>query len=600
MKLINLFLCAVLFLGAVSCNKNNLIDDDRPMPPEITLDSETGIYSVKVGHSLTIAPTVKYGENALYSWTIDDKLVATGPTFTYTWEQPGERYVVFSVQNENGSAEEELRVDVVELAPPVISLALPSKGLKVLPNTDYIFTPDIQNADLEEFSCEWLRDGVVVSRDTSYTFHEVELGTYTVVCRASNIDGKTSREIPVEVVDVLPYEVAFPAQSYVRQSTDRYVFSGMPVFLEPHLDYFDRPLFAWSVDGQPVTGATERTFKYTPAPGEHTVRVTVTEGGKAKEKLSRNITRAATSLSAEVKVTAVDRKQKDRYRAATASSSPLWNKVYEYTPAPGQFVGEMKTGGFDGTETTADAAVAYAEKRLKDKIWVSLGGFGGYIVVGFDHSIPKKATAGSGYDFTIQGNAFDGSSEPGIIWVMQDTNGNGLPDDEWYELRGSETGKSGTIRNYAATYYRPAGKQMDVPWTDSEGKSGCIDYLITYHQQDYYYPAWVKEDTYTLYGTRLAPNNTQDPNTGRWDNGTYGWGYADNLGEDNLGGDTVDGTDQTNGFRIANAMYADGTPVDLQYIDFIKVQCGVQVKSGWLGEVSTEVFSFTDLSIATN
>lgn len=52
---------------------------------------------------------------------------------------------------------------------------------------------------------------------------------------------------------------------------------------------------------------------------------------------------------------------------------------------------------------------------------------------------------------------------------------------------------------------------MDVQWTDSEGKSGCIDYLITYHQQDYYYPAWVREDTYTLYGTRLAPNNVQDP-----------------------------------------------------------------------------------------
>ena len=140
---------------------------------------------------------------------------------------------------------------------------------------------------------------------------------------------------------------------------------------------------------------------------------------------------------------------------------------------------------------------------------------------------------------------------------------------------------------------------MDVQWTDSEGKSGCIDYLITYHQQDYYYPAWIKSDTYTLYGTRLAPNNVQDPTTGYWDNQSYGWGYVDNFSEtDNLGGDVVDGSGQTNGFRIANAMYRDGTPVDLQYVDFIKVQTGVQVKSGWLGEVSTEVFSFSDLSVA--
>lgn len=36
----------------------------------------------------------------------------------------------------------------------------------------------------------------------------------------------------------------------------------------------------------------------------------------------------------------------------------------------------------------------------------------------------------------------------------------------------------------------------------------------------------------------------------------------------------------------------------LKYIDFVKVQVGVNAKSGPLGEVSTEVFSFADLSIA--
>ena len=572
------------------------------MAPEITLDSETGIYTVKVGRALTIAPTVRYAENALFSWTSDGKLLSTEPMLTYTWDEAAEVYVTFTVQNENGKAEEELKVEVLEMAPPVISLALPSKGLKVLQNTDYVFTPDIQNSDLEGFRCEWLREGEVVAEGVTYTFNEAELGTYMVVCRASNVDGEATKEIPVEVVDELPYEVFFPTQSVFRTSTDRYAYIGTPIFLEPQLEYFDNPQFEWSVDGETVPDAAERMFRYTPTEaGEHIVRVTVREAKQRAERLTRNITRAETVLSAEVKVTCFDAAQEDRYRPATGGNSPLWNKVYEYTPAPGQFVGEMKTGGFDGTETTQEAAVAYAERRLKEKIWVSLGAFGGYIVVGFDHSIPKRATAEGEYDFTIQGNAFDGSSEPGIVWVMQDINGNGEPDDEWYELRGSDTGKEGTIQNYAVTYYRPAGRQMDVQWTDSEGKSGCIDYLITYHQQDYYYPAWVGEDTYTLYGTRLAPNNVQDPETGYWENKTYDWGYADNFSpKDNLGGDVVDGSGQTNGFRISNAMHRDGTPADLQYVDFIKVQTGVQVKSGWLGEVSTEVFSFTDLSIATD
>lgn len=60
------------------------------------------------------------------------KLLSTEPMLTYTWDEAAEVYVTFTVQNENGKAEEELKVEVLEMAPPVISLALPSKGLKVL------------------------------------------------------------------------------------------------------------------------------------------------------------------------------------------------------------------------------------------------------------------------------------------------------------------------------------------------------------------------------------------------------------------------------------------------------------------------------------
>lgn len=90
------------------------------MAPEITLDSETGIYTVKVGRALTIAPTVRYAENALFSWTSDGKLLSTEPMLTYTWDEAAEVYVTFTVQNENGKAEEELKVEVLEMAPPVI------------------------------------------------------------------------------------------------------------------------------------------------------------------------------------------------------------------------------------------------------------------------------------------------------------------------------------------------------------------------------------------------------------------------------------------------------------------------------------------------
>ncbi len=68
--------------------------------------------------------------------------------------------------------------------------------------------------------------------------------------------------------------------------------------------------------------------------------------------------------------------------------------------------------------------------------------------------------------FRVLGNAFysdlpefedkkGGSCEPGIVEVSFDTNQNGLPDDEWYELAGSEYYKPETVKEYSITYRKP-------------------------------------------------------------------------------------------------------------------------------------------------
>ncbi len=282
----------------------------------------------------------------------------------------------------------------------------------------------------------------------------------------------------------------------------------------------------------------------------------------------------------------------DGRRPITAQSSPYQNMVYEYTPAPGQFINSPKAG-FTGEETTPAAACAYALERLSSGAHVSLGAFGGYIVVGFDHSIARN---NSGYDFLIRGNAFNSSpgasNEPGIVWVMQDTNGNFHPDDTWYQLIGSEYDKVSTLMDYSVTYFRPEDSGMAVTWRDSDGNTGSVDYNGTQHSQPYYYPEWIAEDSYTLTGTRLEPRNEVDQATGMWGNMSYGWGYADNMGTDVVANSTGGG--QCNGFLISNAVDAQGNRANLEYIDFIKVQTGVQAQSGILGEISTEVLSFID------
>ncbi len=255
--------------------------------------------------------------------------------------------------------------------------------------------------------------------------------------------------------------------------------------------------------------------------------------------------------------------------------------VYEYTPAPGQFIGE---GAFEGV-TDPKAACELAEEclnRPKKDSYISLGGFGGYIVAGFGKSIPN----GDGPDFSVTGNQHDKSSEPGVVWVMADENGDGAPNDVWYELCGSETGKEGTIRGYEVTYTRPADGE-DVPWSDSEGESGVVSRMDDFnHKQPNYYPPWVAPGSYTLHGTRLAPTTVSTG--GMQDNRPYEWGYADNWGNDRGTGSDV----RKNFFDISNAIDDEGRNVTLASIDFIKVQSAVNHRVMPLGEISTEVCGF--------
>lgn len=258
----------------------------------------------------------------------------------------------------------------------------------------------------------------------------------------------------------------------------------------------------------------------------------------------------------------------------------LGYSVIEYLPAPGQFINETVSGFND--ITSMDEACQQAENRLSEGLYVSLGSWGGYITVRFDEPVLNSG----GYDFAISSNSFDTSNEPGIVWVMQDSNGNRLADDTWYELKGSYFGQEGYERNYWVKYTRPEEEDQPTPWEDSNGETGYVNWMGNYHDQPFYYPNWVSEESYTLYGSRLPIRATQNPVTGIWTNDPFEWGYADNLGEDWA----EDG--YQNQFMISNAVDEDNNPVDLSSINFVKVQTAINGESGWLGENSTEVTGF--------
>ena len=192
----------------------------------------------------------------------------------------------------------------------------------------------------------------------------------------------------------------------------------------------------------------------------------------------------------------------ENYRAATPSSAEQWDKVWEYTPAPGQFINDTKTGGFTGEELSPEAAAGYAESRMSDGKFVSLGGFGGSITVAFVPGIENKA---DDYDFQILGNAFTGSAEPGIIRVSADTNNNGIADDDWFEIAGSEHISGNITPNYTVTYLRPETPTSPIEWSDNNGANGIMDRLDSFHPQPYY-PQWIDANSITVSGTLIHHN----------------------------------------------------------------------------------------------
>lgn len=274
------------------------------------------------------------------------------------------------------------------------------------------------------------------------------------------------------------------------------------------------------------------------------------------------------------------------------------NKVLAYCPAPGQFMNTSTTAYEKGF--SAEDVRRKAEEKLKDPYLclLSLGGFGGSIVVGFDHTVPNINGA---YDFKIYGNAsydsfgtltgaWGGSSEPGIVLVSKDVNGNGLADDEWYELKGSEYDSKHTIKDYAITYHRPASPLSSVKWTDNQGNTGYV-YRNETHTKNDYYPAWIEEDEMTFYGSRLKDNAVNEPRPGmpeHWVGYCYAYGYADNHPNDEKGAL----------FKIDWAVDKEGRAVKLDGIDFVKIYTAVNQYCGWMGEISTEVQAVEDLHFA--
>lgn len=456
-----------------------------------------------------------------------------------------------------GCADDELHIDA-----PTISGV--EQAYSIIENGTIKLTPTIEGDNY--VACSWLIDDEEVATTLEYTFEGKEVGYYTLTFRATNSGGTT--EI---IINIAVYSASN------TMNIDTYTIAEIEL-----------PAFVGEEDDVKIEVIESELNIYRLTKNEEgTPLFVAAEAGVYVVNLSVN------DLSVDYVITVAERDE---------DVSAYTAKVFDYLPAPGQFVNKMPA--YEEGDTHEDM-LNKVEKTIvgSSASMITLGGWGGYVTLGFDHTIVNVEGK---RDFRINGNSFAGSAEPGIVMVAYDKNKNGKPDeDEWYEIAGSGNftaekeewydnalaagGDLNTYRDYEMTFYRPDVEDSNVldkyiRWTNNKDEEG---YKVknTYHRQSYY-PLWVKDDKITFSGIRLADNGWDRSGSGSYFVlEYYSYGYVDNYPNN----------DSRSAIDIDWAIDKDGNPANLPGVDFVKVTNGVDKENGWLGEASTEVSKGEDL-----
>jgi len=245
--------------------------------------------------------------------------------------------------------------------------------------------------------------------------------------------------------------------------------------------------------------------------------------------------------------------------------------VFSYTYAPGQHASKA---------LTTDIQYIKGNPALHNG-WLYLGGFGGNVVAGFPVDVPNH----DGEDFEIF--ALKGAApEPAIVYVMQDVNKNGKPDDVWHELKGNQF--ENTDRNFQLTYYKPATVNGNISWKDNKGGKGeLIPGFGASNSSSWWWPE-TNTDSIVFSGSKL-PDAYEKKLVGETEiwvvpNNKYLWGYAENQY-----GTDYDSETGINKFDISNAVDVNGIAVNLTNIRFIKIQSAVFQQAGMINEISPEI-----------
>ncbi|MCF0198177.1 MAG: hypothetical protein HUK02_02490 [Bacteroidaceae bacterium] len=434
---------------------------------------------------------------------------------------------------------------------PVISWEMSSGRFTMVAGEVLTIVPTVTNTDATT-TYSWTMEGRVVSRRDFYTFTSRTPGTYFIQLAVTNRFGQSQDEVKVTVLESASEAIVPEAPDDGRFS---WYFPWTYINICQGRSLLLRPYMVRNAEGAAVP-VPEVEFCATEL-GPHAVTLTMLVGDtEYKQTLTVNVCPPEGTFR------------------RSGEGDALVNRVFDYQPAPGIMVnGYSLLGESFPVGCTLEQACATVMAHFRRQWAVSLGAQGGYLIAGFDHSV-----AG---DLLIKGNPFNYQSEPGIVWVSLDANGDGLPNDQWFELAGSEYGSPNHQTDYAITYYRPEQEKSGVAWRDSNGDESYVPHFNYWNPSVYYWQDWQTSATLTFVGSRLVSHHQYADGFSTLP--PYAWGYPDNEGSDTQNSVTR--------LHLSNARTWDGKPANLPYIDFVKVQTGQCGFTPNLGEISTEVYS---------
>lgn len=297
--------------------------------------------------------------------------------------------------------------------------------------------------------------------------------------------------------------------------------------------------------------------------------------------------------------------------AVGEEGSPFAVTVLEFAPAPGQFVNHPD---FSDPRRALGPPSGGGTSAPNNGSIVSLGGFGGYIILGFDHTIVNDPLNPFGMDAIVFGNAYWVGGNPNRRWaecatieISVDENDNGLADDSWYLIPGShiiDPPSQFVIEQWDDDIKDVRYPPDDESWIPT-GYSGM------WETGAFALPA-------ALFGMTVVTN----PIVGKGSEGIFGFGdYSPTLVLGDLDGDDiVDDTTLTpqqfyttpddprtvgmtagsgggDAFDIAWAIDpATGEPGELSGFDFIRITTAVQSISPNFGEKSAEIDAVADVA----